>query len=47
MHFEEDISPGTYPRVFRPNTDATMVLEVVSGFVEEEDIKVGDVVEVL
>lgn len=47
IHFEESVTPGTYPRIFRPDGDAVLVLEVVSGFVKKENIKAGDVVEVL
>lgn len=37
----EDVSPDTYPTIFRPSSPALLVLEVSSGFVEAQDISVG------
>ncbi len=37
----EDLRPDTYPEVFEPDRPALFVLEVVSGFVEENDILIG------
>lgn len=42
VHFEMDVSPKTYPKRFTPEEKARYVLEVPSGFVQKEGIKVGD-----
>ena len=36
------VDPSTYPHVFYPPTEALYVLEVRSGFLENQGIKVGD-----
>ncbi len=42
VHIEKNVTPESYPTVFTPEENATYVLEVVSGFAEEHQIKVGD-----
>ena len=39
---KKNITPETYPETFEPAQEATYVLEVKSGFVEENGIKIGD-----
>lgn len=41
----ENISPDTYPKVFRPQKPAFYVLEVNAGFASDHNIKIGDSVE--
>lgn len=42
VHIEKNISPETFPNVFRPSKPATYVLEFNSGFVSRNSIKLGD-----
>jgi uncharacterized membrane protein (UPF0127 family) len=42
IYFEQNIHPNTYPTVFKPTKKAKYVLEVQSGFIKREGIKVGD-----
>lgn len=39
---EKDISPETYPNVFRPNEAIKYVLEVQAGFAQRHGIDIGD-----
>lgn len=41
-HFEEHVSPDTYPDTFYPLSPSLYVLEVPAGFVNEKNIKLGD-----
>jgi uncharacterized protein len=41
VHVEKDVSPETYPAVFKPSADARYVLETNAGFAEKNDINVG------
>lgn len=41
----ENISPDTYPQVFRPKESAFYVLEVNADFVAKNGIKTGDAIE--
>ncbi|MFT5179589.1 MAG: uncharacterized membrane protein (UPF0127 family) [Candidatus Paceibacteria bacterium] len=43
VHIEKGVSPDTFPKVFKPTAESLYVLEVNSGFVEEEGIEVGQV----
>jgi len=45
VHIEEKVSPNTYPKVFKPTVKSKYVLEVNSGFVEKNNIKVGDTID--
>jgi hypothetical protein len=38
----EDLQPSSYPRIFSPKMDAKYALEVRSGFVQRNSIKIGD-----
>lgn len=42
IHIEENVSPDTYPKVFRPESAALYVLEVNAGFVDQENLMMGD-----
>jgi len=39
VHTEENVSPDTYPEVFRPEIEARYVLEVPAGFVERVGVE--------
>lgn len=45
IHTEENISPETFPKVFKPASSSLYVIELNSGTVKEKNIKVGDLVE--
>lgn len=42
VHIEENVSPDTYPQVFRPGSPARYVLEGNAFFAESNGIVVGD-----
>ncbi len=39
-----NVSPDTYPQVFRPEVPARYVLELPSGYAREHGIRIGDIV---
>ncbi|MCW9054382.1 MAG: DUF192 domain-containing protein [Candidatus Pacebacteria bacterium] len=41
--FEENVTPESYPQVYRPKTPARYILEVNAGVVEEAGIEIGSV----
>lgn len=45
VYIKKNATPASYPEVFTPTADAKYVLEVVSGFADENNISVGDKVE--
>jgi uncharacterized protein len=45
IHFEKNIEPVTFPKIFRPNSPARYVLETDIGFVDENKIGVGTVLD--
>lgn len=45
IHIEKNISPKTFPKVFRPTSNSSYVVETNSGIVEKNNIKIGDLVE--
>lgn len=47
VHIEKNVSPDTYPTVFKPKTKSMYVLETNAGFVEKNGIKIGDIVTLL
>lgn len=47
VYIKKDATPLSYPEIFSPDVDAKYVLEVVSGFSEKNNLKVGDSVEFL
>lgn len=44
VHIEENVSPTTYPKVFKPDVLAKYVLELNAGYVARHDIKIGDTI---
>lgn len=44
VSIKENVSPDTYPEVFKPDAPAKYVLETVAGYVVAHDIKLGDTV---
>ncbi len=42
VDFVENVSPETYPTVFKPKVKSKYVLEVPAGFIEKEGVKLGD-----
>ena len=42
VHIEEMVSPNTYPETFRPNVDSLYVLEVYTGQVAAQGLRLGD-----
>jgi uncharacterized membrane protein (UPF0127 family) len=45
VYIKKDARPELFPESYRPETKAKYVLEVVSGFSEKNNLKVGDRVE--
>lgn len=41
-YIEPNISPDSYPRVYRPFIPSRYILEVNAGFIEEHGVTVGD-----
>ena len=46
-HIEHNVSPSTYPEIFKPTQDAKFVVELNAGFVRKYNIKIGDLFTVL
>lgn len=44
IHFEENVSPATYPEAFSPPSVAWYVIEAPAGFVASSSIAIGDAV---
>lgn len=40
----ENVSPDTYPQIFKPEVPAKYVLEVMAGWAAENDVSIGDTV---
>lgn len=47
VHIEENVSPTSFPRVFKPASKARYVLEVPAGFVAQHGVKNGVMTEFL
>jgi uncharacterized membrane protein (UPF0127 family) len=47
VHLEENISPDTYPNIFKPDKKARFILEVPANFIKKEGIKMGDLISLL
>ena len=45
IHIEKEVSPNTFPKVFRPEEVAMYVIELNSGLIDLNKIKIGDSVE--
>lgn len=43
IYIEDEVLPESYPETFGPSVQSLYVLEVVSNFFKENEIKVGDV----
>lgn len=46
IDIKNDISPQTYPKIFFPTEMSLFVLEFNAGFVEREEIEIGDSVKI-
>lgn len=44
VHIEQDVSPQTYPEVFKSSNLILYVLETQAGFFAKNNIKIGDIV---
>jgi len=44
VHIERDVSPDTYPESFTTDIPALYVIETAAGFVEQNKIKLGDLI---
>jgi uncharacterized membrane protein (UPF0127 family) len=47
IDYKKNVSPNTYPEVFKPKKKALYVLEVQAGFISSNYIKIGDQMTVL
>lgn len=47
LYIKKDATPESYPEVFGPNQNSKYVLEVVSGFGDKNNLKIGDSIELL
>lgn len=47
IYIEKNATPESYPQSFGPDENAKYVLEIVAGFTEKYNIKVGDTISVL
>ena len=45
VYIKKDARPESYPEIFSPEQDSKYVLEVVSGFSDKNNLKVGDKME--
>ena len=45
VYIKENVLPESYPETYGPDRDAKYVLEVISGFSEKNNLKIGDRVE--
>lgn len=43
IYIMEEVSPDSYPESFAPNKEALYVIEAVAGFVQKNEIGLGDV----
>ncbi len=44
VEIKESISPDTYPQVFKPSVPAKYVLEVMAGWVNQNEVMLGDTI---
>jgi hypothetical protein len=42
VYIKKDARPELYPETYGPNTDAKYVLEVPSGFSDQNHLQIGD-----
>ncbi len=45
VHIEHNVDPSTYPKSFSPNESARYVIETVAGFAADNNVLVGDQVD--
>ena len=43
ISIQKDVSPNTYPKVFYPKSEISYVIETNSGFADENNLKVGNI----
>lgn len=46
INFKTDVEPDTYPTVFTPTRSAWYVLETNAGFVEQFEVKIGEILDI-
>ena len=46
VHIEEEVSPETFPNVFKPEQEALYVVETNAGFVKTNNIVIGDSIDI-
>lgn len=44
VYIKDNVLPSSYPEIYQPEEKAKYVLEVVSGFTEKNNLKIGDTV---
>jgi hypothetical protein len=42
VFFKENVSPSTFPETFSPDKDSKYVLEVIAGFSQKNNLKIGE-----
>lgn len=47
IHFEHNATPESYPKVFGPDEPSSYILEVPSGFIKKEGIRIGDYLSII
>lgn len=47
VHFEQNLSPETYPKVFKPKNKALYILEINAGLIKKSGIKIGDEINII
>jgi uncharacterized membrane protein (UPF0127 family) len=45
VYLEENVSPDTYPRVFKPDRPSLYILEVNAGLIEKTGLRRGDTID--
>lgn len=45
VHIEKDLSPETYPLIFKPEIPAKYVLEISAGLSSKSNFRVGDLIQ--
>lgn len=47
MDIRNDVSPESFPKIFKPQTKSSYILEIKAGLSEKEEIKIGESLEFL
>jgi uncharacterized membrane protein (UPF0127 family) len=42
VYIEKNVSPESYPKIFKPTVPAQYVLEVPAGFSDQNNVRIGD-----